>query len=73
MVIYGQATNQPAHLASSSSDPAPSSIPTKLTIKPLKGVIHKFVVNPRARVAQNYDVVEDLAQSSLTMLTLEVF
>ena len=41
-------------------------------IKPQKGLIHKSTYNPQARAAQNYNVVEDLAQSPSSMSTLEV-
>jgi hypothetical protein len=47
-------------------------IPMELTIKPPKGVIHKSAFNPHSRAAQNYNVVEDLAQSPSAMSTLEV-
>lgn len=57
----------------SSLDPTPLLIPTKLTIKPLKGVIHKSTLNPHVRAAHNYNVVEDLAQSPSMISTLEVF
>ena len=44
----------------------------ELTIKPLKGVIHKYSLNPCLRASQNYNVVEDLAQSPSAILTIEV-
>ena len=44
----------------------------ELTIKPPKGVVHKLTFNPRARAAQHYNIVEDLAQSPSAMSTLEV-
>lgn len=59
----GQATDQPANSTSSASDPTPNVIPTELTIKPPKGVIHKSLFNPHARATQNYNIVEDLAQA----------
>ena len=43
-----------------------------MTIKPLKEVARKSTYNPRARAAQNYNRVEDLAQSPSAMYTLEV-
>ena len=49
----------------------PTAIP-ELTIKPPKGVIHKSTYNPRARAAQNYNIVEYLAPYPSTMSTLEV-
>lgn len=70
--MNGQDTYQTASLASPPSDPSPPAIPMKLTIKPPKGVIHKSTFNPCAMVAQNYNIVEDLAQSPLAMLTLKV-
>ena len=50
----------------------PPPVIPELTIKPLKGVIHKSTYNPRARAAKNYNIVEDLAQSPSTMSALEV-
>jgi len=44
----------------------------ELTIKMPKGVVHKSTFNHHARAAQNYNIVEDLAQSPSTMSTLEV-
>lgn len=44
----------------------------ELTIKPMKVVIHKSDFNPRFRAAQNYNVVEDLAQSPSAVSTLKV-
>ena len=71
---YGStATNRPT---TSTTNPFTESIlPTvipKLTIKPPKGVIHKSTYNPQARVAQNYNIVEDLAQSPSAMSALGV-
>ena len=43
-----------------------------MTIKPPNGVIHKSTYNPRTRAAQNYNIVEDLAQSPSAMYALEV-
>ena len=43
-----------------------------MSIRSPKGVVHKSKFNPRAKVAQNYNIVEDLAQSPSAMLTLEV-
>ena len=57
-------------------NPSTESIPPtailELTINPLKGVVHKSTFNPRARAAQNYNIVEYLAQSPSAMLVLEV-
>lgn len=39
---------------------------------PPKGVIRKSSFNPHARAAQNYNIVEDLAQSPSTMSSLQV-
>ena len=54
------------------SDSIPPPIALELTIKLPKGFVHKSTFNPRARVAQNYNIVEDLDQSPSVMLTLEV-
>ena len=56
-----QATDQPSTSTSISSEVVPPVVP-ELTIKPPKGVVHKSTINPHARVAQNYNIVEDLAQ-----------
>ena len=66
-----QATDQPNPSTSTSSENIPPILP-ELTIKPPKGVVHKSTFNPRARAAQNYNIVEDLAQSPSTMSTLKV-
>ena len=52
---------QPIPSTSTSSDPIPPPITPELTIKPPKGVVHKLTFNPRARAAQNYNIVKDLA------------
>jgi hypothetical protein len=39
---------------------------------PPKGVVRKYAFNPHARVAQNYSIVEDLAQETSRMSSLEV-
>ena len=49
----------------------PPIIP-ELTINLPKGVVDKSTFNPRARVAQHYNIVEDLAQSPFAMSKLEV-
>lgn len=67
-----QVINQPTILVASPSEPLPPTIPTELNIKPPKGVIHKYAFNPLARDAQNYSVVEDLAQSLSVISTLDV-
>ena len=67
-----QALDQPNLSTSTSSDTIPLPIALELTIKPLKGVLYKSTFNPRAQAAQNYNIVEDLAQSPSTMSTLEV-
>jgi len=38
----------------------------------MKGVVKKSTFNPHARVAQNYSIVEDLAQAPSAMSALEV-
>ena len=40
---------------------------SELTIQPPKGVIHKSTYNPREISAQNYNIVEYLAQSPSAM------
>ena len=66
-----KAKDQPSSSTTTSTEVVPPIIP-ELTIKPPKGVVHKSTFNPRARVAQNYNIVEDLAQSPSAMSTLEV-
>jgi hypothetical protein len=39
---------------------------------PPKGVVWKLDFNPHARVAQNYNILEDLAQAPSAMSSLEV-
>jgi hypothetical protein len=56
-------TNGPLHLERPSSD---------TVLRPLKGVVKKSTFNPHAQVAQNYSIVEDLAQAPSTMSALEV-
>jgi len=47
--------------------------PTSDTIlRPPKTTVRKTVFNSNARAAQNYNVVEDLAQAPCAMSTLEV-
>ena len=41
-------------------------------LRPPKNTIRKVVFNPNARVVQNYNIVEDLAQAPCAMSTLEV-
>ena len=41
-------------------------------LRPPKNTVRKTVFNPNARAAQNYNVVEDLAQAPCAMSTLEV-
>lgn len=68
----GQTIDQPTSSTTSPSESTLNSILTELTIKYPKGVFHKSTFNPRARAAQNYNRVEDLAQAPSTMSTLEV-
>ena len=68
--MNGQATDQPT--TSTSPDSALPPILPKLTIKSLKGVVHKSTFNPRTHVAQNYNVVEDLTQPPFSMSTLDI-
>ena len=64
--------DQPNPSTSTSYDPIPPPITPELTIKPPKGVVHKSTFNPRALATQNYNRVEDLAQSPYAMSMLEV-
>jgi hypothetical protein len=57
-------TNGPLHLERPSLD--------TIIRPPSKGVIKKSAFNPHARVAQNYSIVEDLAQAPSVMSALEV-
>jgi hypothetical protein len=41
-------------------------------VRPPKGVVRRSSFNPHARAAQNYSIVEDLAQAPSAMSTLEV-
>lgn len=70
-MLNNKATNQPSSLITTSSEVVLPIIP-KLTIKPPKGVVHKSTFNPCARVAQDYNIVEDLGQSPSAMSALEV-
>eukprot|EP00253_Pinus_taeda_P009362 PITA_09362 len=54
-----------------STEVVPPIIP-ELMIKLPKGVVNKSTFNPHARVAHNYNIVEDLAQSMSAMSTLEL-
>jgi hypothetical protein len=56
-------TNGPLHLERPSLD---------TFLQPPKGVIKKSTFNPHARAAQNYSIVEDLAQAPSAMSALEV-
>jgi hypothetical protein len=47
--------------------------PDTVLLPPPKGVVHKYAFNPHACVAQNYSIVEDLAQAPSSMSSLEVF
>lgn len=66
-----QATYQPSDLTTTSPEVVPPIIP-KLPIKLPKGVVHKSTFNSHAGAAQNYNILEDLAQLPSTMSTLEV-
>jgi hypothetical protein len=56
-------TNGPLHLERPSLD---------MVLRPPKGVVKKSSFNPHARAAQNYSIVEDLAQAPSAMSALEV-
>jgi hypothetical protein len=57
-------TNGPLHLERPSLD--------TVLHPPPKGVVQKLTFNPHARAAQNYNIVEDLAQAPSAMSALEV-
>jgi hypothetical protein len=57
-------TNGPLHLKRLSLD--------TILRSPPKGIIQKLAFNPHAHAAQNYNIVEDLAQAPSTMSALEV-
>ena len=59
----------------STSQSAPLQIYKPLTdmiLRPPKGVLKRSTHNPNARAAQNYSIVEDLAQAPCAMSALEV-
>jgi hypothetical protein len=56
-------TNGPLHLKRQSLN--------TVLLPPPKGVLRKSTFNPHARAAQNYSIVEDLAQTPYVMSTLE--
>jgi hypothetical protein len=56
-------TNGPLHIEWPSLD---------TVLRPPKGVVKKSAFNPHARAAQNYSIVEDLAQAPSAMSALEV-
>jgi hypothetical protein len=56
-------TNGPLHLERPSLD---------IVLRPPKGVVRKSAFNPHAHAAQNYSIVEDLAQVPSAMSSLEV-
>lgn len=72
LFLNNQAIDQPNTSTSTSSDSIPPPIAPNLTIKLPKEVVHKSTFNPQARAVQNYNIVEDLAQSPSAMSTLEV-
>ena len=55
-----KAIDQPSSSTTTSPEVVLPIIP-ELIINPPKGVVHKLTFNPHARVAQNYNIVEDLA------------
>ena len=75
--IYGNSTID-AEEPSTSSNPLPPNDfhierPTAdPVIHPPKGTLRRMTHNTSARAAQNYNIVEDLAQAPSTMSTLEV-
>jgi hypothetical protein len=65
---------QPSPATPPSNDPLHLERPSLDTVlrPPPKGVVRKSAFNPHARVAQNYNIVEDLAHAPSTMSSLEV-
>ena len=70
-MLNNKDNDQPSSSTTTLTEVVPA-ITHKLTIKTLKGVVHKSLFNPRVREAQHYNIVEDLAQSPSAMSTLEV-
>ena len=66
-----KANEQPSSSTITLTEVVPPIIP-KPMIKSPKGVVHKSTFNPREKVAKNYNIIEDLAQSLSAMSTLEV-
>jgi len=67
-----QDTNQLGSSTSTTSENIPLPIAPELTIKEPKGVVHKSTFNPRARAAQNYNIVKYLSQYPSAMSMFEV-
>jgi hypothetical protein len=65
---------QPSPVTPPTSGPLHLKQPSLDTVlrPPPKGVIWKSAFNPHARAAQNYNIVEDLAQAPSAMLALKV-
>ena len=63
--------DQPSSSTTTLTEVVPPIIP-ELTIKPPTRVVHKSTFHLHARVAQHYNIMEDLAQSPSAMSTLEV-
>lgn len=70
--LTSKANDQPSISTQSTLDHPLAVIPNELTIKTPKGFIHKSTFNPRIRAAQNYNIIEDLAQAPSSMSTLKV-
>ncbi len=70
-MLNNKDNDQPSSSTTTSTEVVPAII-LEVTIKLPKGVVHKSMFNPCARVAQHYNIVEDLAQSPSMMSTLEV-
>jgi hypothetical protein len=69
----------PPDLAQPSPPNPPTNVPLHIerpildtVLRPPKGVVKKSAFNPHARAAQNYSIVEDLAQAPSAMSALEV-
>ena len=66
-----KANEQPSSSTTTLTKVVPPTILEQM-IKSPKGVGYKSTFNPREKIAQNYNIIEDLAQSPSAMSTLEV-
>ena len=63
--------DQPSSSTTTSTEVVPPIIPEQI-IKLPKGVVQKSTFNPHARAAQDYNIVEDLAQLPSAMSTIKL-